>query len=154
HGEGLLGMVGYQSRTFEHFPFERARACAARNKESVPLIDLCEVHRNIADAFRKRIPTGGHRRLHDIDLALPEHFVLTALRRLLEISRTQSFVFEESAGNRGNERTVKDGVAVNHDAQLSAGHNVSGGGRNAFASRDLRRGRHRSIYGASKILPA
>src|SRR5262249_38317670 len=122
HGERLLCMVCYQTRTLELFPIEALRSSARSQKEPIALVDLGEMNWNVADALRKRIPARRNRRLHDVDLAVAKHVVLIPLRRLLKICGIESLIFQEPACNRRNEGTVEHRMPVDHDTQLCFRH--------------------------------
>src|SRR5207253_5745747 len=99
-------------------PDERRATAAAHQEKSIALIDLREVHWNISIALREWIPARGNGGLHDVDFPPPKHFVQASLGRLLEIHAPQALVLQETPGNGRNERAVKHGVPVHHDADL------------------------------------
>src|SRR5215831_15200857 len=122
HGERLLCMVRHQTCTFEIFPIEALGSSACSQEKPIALVDLCEMNRNLADAFRKRIPARRDCRLHDVDLAVAKHVVLVSLGRLLKICGIESLIFQEPACNRRNEWTVEHRMPVDHDTQLCFRH--------------------------------
>jgi hypothetical protein len=79
-------MVREQGVALELFPVEFRIRLAAHQKEAIALIDLREVHRKRLDPTFPRLPVGGYRRLHNVDLAVakesvaplawPEHTVI------------------------------------------------------------------------------
>src|SRR5205809_3724982 len=115
-------MIGKQPRSFKMTPFEGAPAGAPHQEESIALVDLCEMNRNIALPFRQRIPTRGHGSLQDVQFPIPKHFIRTSLREFWEIYCGQSLVLEKTGRDRRDQWTVKDGVAVHHDPQLIFRH--------------------------------
>src|SRR5437867_8179887 len=115
-------MIGKQPCSFKMIPFEGAPAGAPDQEESIALVDLCEMNRNIALPFRQRIPTRGHGGLHDVQFPIPKHFIRISLREFWKIYCGQSFILDKTCRDRRDQWTVKDGVAVHHDPQLIFRH--------------------------------
>src|SRR5262249_25990358 len=91
-------------------------------EESVSLVNLREVNGDVMDSLGEWIPARGNGGLHDVNFAVPKHFILVSLRRFLEVSRIQAFVFLEPSCDCGNQWTIEQRMAIDHDAQLFRRH--------------------------------
>src|SRR5207248_9405410 len=92
--------------------------------ESVALVNLRKMSRNVVDAPGERVPARRNGSLHNVDIALAKHVIKVTVLRFDEILGFQTLVLQKSGRHTGEKRTVERGVAVDHNSYLFDGHRV------------------------------
>ena len=108
-------MVCKQRPAFEVLPIEPGVGFAAGYEKPVASVDLREMDGQRLDSAFSRLPIRGHRRLHDIDLAVADQAVGALARPEYAVMDFVPFVLKKS--NTAQKRAVERGVARRHDAK-------------------------------------
>src|SRR5262245_894521 len=131
HGQRLLRMVSHQLGAFQVAPGKRLSGTAG-NEKAVPPIDLGKMSRDVANALRQWVPTGGNSCLHHIHFTLAEHLVQIPVAWLCKIVGFQSLFCQKTCRYRSQQWSVKGGMPVNHDTD-GVGHGLKLYRRRDFA---------------------
>src|SRR5881409_2376139 len=104
-GSAIFRFISHKSTSAMDSSWSGAPAGAPDQEESIALVDLCEMNRNIALPFRQRIPTRGHGGLHDVQFPIPKHFIRISLREFWKIYCGQSFILDKTCRDRRDQWT-------------------------------------------------
>ena len=116
HGERLTAMVNEHPFASQFVQGERRIRRARSEKESVLLVDLGEVHGRRPLAFLQGAESLRGRRLTDVYRSLHQPLDGRSTGRGDRVHRLEPFLFEEAAGNGGDQRRIEGGKARELDA--------------------------------------
>ena len=100
-------MVGKQAAAFQPAKIEVCIRLARGKKESIPAIDLSEMHGQVVFTLLVMRPTGRHGRLNHLRFTEANQVACRNSGRQHRVRKIEILAIQETAGECGDQRTVE-----------------------------------------------